>query len=106
MLRWLKHRCWPAGHAALAASSRFWRALPSGLGLHHIRRELIDDVARRAVVPDHVPRTIGRLCNAHTELMRGLPHDLREMACFRTKTRLVEVIMLYFAVPGVNDLFG
>src|SRR5207248_3234969 len=92
------------------ASTRSWRRAgsacpPSVVGFEHIRHELLDDVPRRAVVPDHVPRAIGRLRHADAQLVRGLPNHLREMTRVRTKPGLVEVIVLDFVVPGVHHRF-
>jgi hypothetical protein len=69
-------------------------------GFQHIRCELVGDVARWAVVPDDVPGAIGRLRDAHAQLVRVLPNDLRKMASVRTKPGLVEVIVLDFVVPA------
>jgi hypothetical protein len=81
-------------------------ALLSVFGFQHLRPELTGDVARRTVIADDVPRAISGLRHAHAEGFRGLPDELREMAGFRLKTGLVEIILLYFAVPVVDDYFG
>ena len=81
------------------------RALPSLFGFQHIHWKLTGDVARRAVIGDDVPRAVGGLRNAHAEFFRGLPDQLREMAGSRMKTGLVEIIVLYFAVPAVDHRF-
>src|SRR5215475_6360324 len=74
-------------------------ALPSLFGFEHIRWKLTGDVARRAVIGDNVPCAVGGVRNAHAEFFGGLTDQLCEMASSRIKTGLVEIIVLYFAVP-------
>ena len=61
--------------------------------------EMIHDVSRRLIVSDHVDFTVFSDRLRYAELLRLLPHDLREVTRIRLEARIVERVALNFVVP-------